>query len=87
MSVNLEIRNKLPDDALVFDNMSYDNSIIGITLDGRVIYDYDRMILELMLDEVWSYDDAVEWIEYNTLRSLGYAGNKAPIVVSNVLDI
>ena len=87
MSVNLEVRNKLPDDALVFDNMSYDNSIIGITLDGRVIYDYDRMILELMLDEVWSYDDAVEWIEYNTLRSLGYAGNKAPIVVSNVLDI
>lgn len=32
MSVNQEIRNKLPPDAVVFDNYAYDNSIIGITL-------------------------------------------------------
>lgn len=87
MSVNLEIRNKLPDDALVFDNMSYDNSIIGTTFDGRAIYNYELMVLELMHDEGWSMEDAIEWIEYNTLRSLGYAGEKAPMVVLNVLNI
>lgn len=32
MSVNQDIRNKLPPDAVVFENNSYDNSIIGITL-------------------------------------------------------
>lgn len=32
MSVNVDIRNKLPTDAVVFDNYAYDNSIIGITL-------------------------------------------------------
>lgn len=70
MSVNQEIINKLPPDAVVFDNYAYDNSIIGTTFDGRAIYDFDKMVKELINDEGWSYEDAVEWISYNTLRSL-----------------
>ena len=81
MSVNQRIRYELPEDAIVFDNMSYDNSIVGVTTDNRVVYDYDKMILELMEDEEWSYDDAIEWIEYNTIRSLPYAGEYAPIIM------
>lgn len=84
MSVNLNIRDLLPEDTIVFDNMSYDNSIIGVTFDGRAIYDYDLMVLELMEDENLNCDEAVDWIEYNTLRSLPYAGKMAPLVVSNV---
>ena len=48
MSVILELRSELPEDAIVFDNMSYDSSIIGVTTDGRVVYDYDKMVEELM---------------------------------------
>lgn len=81
MSVNQEIRNKLPPDAVVFDNYAYDNSIIGTTFDGRAIYDFDKMVEELMNDEGWSYEDAVEWISYNTLRSLPYGGGKTPLIV------
>jgi hypothetical protein len=81
MSVNLKLRTILPEDALVFDNASYDNSIVGVTTDNRVVYDYDKMIEELMEDEGWSYDDAVDWIDYNTIRSLPYAGEKAPIIM------
>lgn len=84
MSVNQDIRNLLPDDAIVFDNVSYDNSIIGTTFDGRAIYDYDLMVSEFMSDEECTSDEAIDWIEYNTLRSLPYAGEKAPLVVSNV---
>ena len=84
MSVNQDVRNLLPDDAIVFDNASYDNSIIGATFDGRAIYDYDLMVSEFMSDEECTSDEAIDWIEYNTLRSLPYAGEKAPIVVSNV---
>lgn len=84
MAVNQEIRNMLPDGAIVLDNMSYDNSIIGTTFDGRVIYDYDNMVMELMNDEGWSFEEAVDWLEYNTIRSLGYMGDKAPVVVSSV---
>jgi hypothetical protein len=81
MSVNQEIRNKLPPDAIAFDNHAYDNSIIGTTFDGRAIYDFDKMAEELMNDEGWSEEEAVEWLEVNTLRSLPYAGEKAPLVV------
>lgn len=81
MAVNFDIRNQLPDGALVFDNHAYDNSIIGVTLDGRVIYDYDAMVRELIVDEGWDELDAIEWIDYNTIRALSYAGEKAPIIV------
>lgn len=51
MSVNLQLREFLPEDSLVFDNASYDNSIVGVTADNRVVYDYNKMIVELMEDE------------------------------------
>ena len=81
MSVNQDIRNKLPSDAVVFDNYAYDNSIIGTTFDGRAIYCYGLMVEELMRDKGWDEIDAIEWIDYNTLRALPYAGGKAPMIV------
>lgn len=35
--VKPEVRERLDDDALVFDNPAYDNSIIGQTFDGSAI--------------------------------------------------
>ena len=81
MSVNQEIRNKLPLGAVVFDNYAYDNSIIGTTFDGRAIYDFDKMVKELMADEDWEEMDTIEWINYNSLRALPYGGEKRPLVV------
>ena len=84
MSVNKQLRDELPEDAIVFDNMSYDGSIIGVTTDDRVVYSYDKMVEELMQDEEWSYEDAVEWIDYNTIRALPYAGPNGPIIMYNI---
>ena len=84
MSVNPQLRDELPEDAIVFDNMSYDGSIIGVTTDGRVVYNYDMMIEELMQDEEWSYEEAAEWIDYNTIRALPYAGENAPIIMYSI---
>ena len=81
MAVNIGIREQLPMDAVVFDNHAYDNSIIGVTFDGRVIYGFELMVRELMDDDDLDELDAIEWIEYNTIRSLPYAGEKAPLVV------
>ena len=81
MSVNYDIREQLPYGAIVFDNHAYDNSIIGVTLDDRIIYSFNRMVVELGVDEGWSEEEAIEWIEYNTIRALPYAGEKAPIIV------
>ena len=81
MAVNLEIRKKLPPDSVIFIDHAYDNSIIGVTLDGRVIYGYESMVRELMSDEGWDEIDAIEWIDYNTIRAIPYCCGKAPIVV------
>ncbi len=66
---------------LLFIDQAYDNSIIGFTEDGRAIYDYQKMVEELMQDDNCSMEDAMEWINYNTIRSLPYAGERAPIIV------
>lgn len=87
MSVNQDIRNKLPADAVVFDNHAYDNSIIGITFDGRAIYCFELMVKELMEDWHWSELGAIEWIEVNTIRALPYAGEKAPMIVYTDEDV
>lgn len=76
-----EIRKRLDDGALVFDNPAYDDSIIGKTFDGRAIYDIEKMSEELATDDNISIEEAMDFIYYNAIRSLPYAGDKAPLVV------
>lgn len=84
MAINMNIREILPEGTIILDNSAFDNSIIGVTLDGRLIYDYDKMIEELIEDDGMSFDEAMEWIDYNTIRALPYAGSMAPIIVQRV---
>ena len=79
--VKPEIREQLDDEALVFDNPAYDNSIIGQTFDGRAIYDVEAMAEELAADDEMTIEEAMDFIDYNAIRSLPYAGEKAPVVV------
>ena len=79
--VRPEIRERLDDNALVFDNPAYDNSIIGQTFDGRAIYDVEAMAEELATDDKITIEEAMDFIGYNAIRSLPYAGEKAPVVV------
>lgn len=72
------------DDVTVFEDYDYADAFIGMSDDGRAVYSYDKMVEWLMLKENWSYEEAVEWIEYNTIRALPYAGPNAPIVVYDV---
>ena len=81
----MNIEEKLLEDGYegikFFANYSYDTAIAGISDDGRAIYDYEKMIEWLMDEENWSDDEAVEWIEYNTIRALPYMGKGAPIIM------
>ena len=68
------------DDLIIFENPSFDKAIIGVSHDDRVIYDYDLMIEAAMEEEGWTEDEAIDWIEFNTLRSIPYRDG-APIVM------
>lgn len=62
-------------------NYSYDDALIGVSEDGRAVYDYERMIDWLIEEEGFSDEEAVDWIETNTLRALPYMGEGAPIIM------
>ena len=62
-------------------NYSYDDALIGVTEDGRAVYDYEKMIEWLMEEEGWTDNEAIEWIEFNTIRALPYMGADAPIII------
>ena len=69
------------DDLMLLDNYSYDDAFVGVTEDGRAVYDFEKMVAWLMETEGFSQEDAVEWIEYNTIRALPYMGPEAPIIM------
>lgn len=81
---DLDLREELPKGVLMLDNPSFDKSIIGVSTDNRVVYNYDSMIEELASDSKITIEEARDFIDYNTVRSLPYHSN-GPIIV-NILD-
>lgn len=74
----------LQNDVLLFENPSYNTAFMGLSDDNRAIYNFDLMVEFLLNDN--KYDDftvydAIEFIEYNTIRSLPYYGDNAPIIL------
>ena len=55
--------NDIEDGIKLLSDHSYDHSIIGITESGTAIYDYNKMVEELMKDEGWDETEAIEWID------------------------
>lgn len=74
------------EDVVVFENYSYDDALIGVTEDNRAVYDFDKMVKWLCEKEGFSPEEAIEWIEYNTIRALPYAGEDAPIIMYRLED-
>lgn len=74
------------DGVILLDNHAYDKSIVGITEDGRLVYNFEQMVEEFAEDEGCDETEALEWLEYNTLRALPYMGEHAPIIISASRD-
>lgn len=69
------------EDYIIFENPDYDSAIIGVSDDNKVVYDFDQMVQHLMDNEHMTEEEATDFIYYNTIRSLPYAGEGAPIVM------
>lgn len=74
------------DDVVHLDGPEFDGGIVGVTTDGRLVYSYEKLVGSLTEANRWSQEDAIDWIEFNTIRSLPYIGERAPIVM-NDLDV
>ena len=78
---NRDLLNELEyDDVVILENPDYDSAIIGVSEDRRVIYDFDKMVEHLMETDGMTDEEAIEFIEYNTIRALPYFQN-APIIM------
>lgn len=69
------------EDTVILQNPDYLSAIVGITDDGRIVYQYSRMVDHLILVEGMERNEAIEFIDYNTIRAIPYMGDKAPIIV------
>lgn len=64
----------------------YADAFIGVTINNQAVYDYEKMVEWLMKTENMSYLEAIEWIDYNTIRALPYVGEQAPIIIYPIHD-
>lgn len=74
------------DDVVHFDGPEFDGGIVGVTTDGRLVYSYEKLVESLAEANRWSREDAIDWVEFNTIRSLPYIQGRAPVVM-NDLDV
>ena len=62
----------------------FDSCIIGVTQgtdSGRVVYDVAKMI-EVCMEYGMTYEDAVEYLEFNTLNA--YVGEYTPVYIDHL---
>ena len=74
------------EDIKYLTNFSYDTALIGVTHDDRTVYDFDKMVEWLMETQEYSQEEAIEWIEYNTIRALPYMGPDSPVILYPLRD-
>ena len=70
------------DKIIVLEGDEFADGAIGLTDDNHLVYSYDRLV-ESLSKIYGSTEDAIEWLEYNTIRSLGYMssyGNEPRII-------
>jgi hypothetical protein len=61
-------------DAILWDDL--DEAIIGIDVDNIAVYDIHKMELEIMKLHNCTFEEAVEWVDYNILSA--YVGEWTP---------
>lgn len=71
------------EDAIVFQSPDYAEAFVGISDCGRAIYSYSAMIASLVAEGM-DAEDAIEFIDYNTIRALPYMGSHAPIILHDI---
>lgn len=71
-------------DAIVLDPRELDDAITGINIiTGQIVYDY-KMLIECFMRMGMDEEQAIEFIEYNTVRTLPYIGEQAPIIMETI---
>lgn len=74
------------EDSIIFENPDYDSAIVGVSDNGEIIYDFDKMVRYLVEHEDMTEEEAADFICYNSIRSLPYVGEGAPIIMYSLWE-
>lgn len=75
---------EIVDEMSLFDGPAFAEAIIGVTTTNVVVYDFDKMVQCLVDEDGMTAEEAAEFIEYNTVRTLPYMPNP-PIIMYPVM--
>lgn len=75
------------DKAVVLENPDYDEAIVGVTVEGNVVYDFRKMIEYLQENYGLNEEQAVDFIATNTMRVIPFAADRAPIIITMLNDL
>ena len=74
------------DGTIILRDPDYADALIGITGEGRAVYDLNKMVECLVQNDGITKTEALDFIMYNTFRALPYMGEKAPIIMTPLED-
>lgn len=81
-SVKTRLEEAGYEDVLVFESPAYETAFVGVTSDNRAVYDKTKMAEYLVEHDGMSYEEAVEFIEFNSdIQSPPY-----PVLVERISD-
>ena len=61
----------------------FETAFIGVSDDNRAVYDYDKMVLYLIDNNICKDTiSAIDYIDNEIIRWLGTMSDKAPIIVT-----
>lgn len=74
------------EETILFRNPDFSTAIIGVDDNNRVVYNYEKMLEYLVEYEDMDYEEAADYVCYNTLRALPYIHGNKPIVMYPLID-
>lgn len=74
--------DEITNDIVLLEGDEFAPGFIGLTADTyQAVYSYEKLIVSLTAHNHWTSEEATEWLEYNTLRSIPYMPGKKPIII------
>ena len=74
----MEYLSEMYPEAIILDGLN--DGIVGVDVDGHVVYSYDKCV-DCMIKHGMTDEEAIEWIDYNTIRAIPYMGEHKPIMM------
>lgn len=59
MTLKEKLEDNMYEDTVIFEDYSYEDAFVGVSEDGRAIYDYDLMVKWLVDQKGFSEESAV----------------------------